>query len=103
MARSPKSRGKGNRRMPGRAGGARKRKPVGPWERCCQHTVADLAELPSPVASLVYVGEWGKTLGHRAYVFDQAMARVGVWYHAKLGVRYRRRALLISVSGSHTT
>jgi hypothetical protein len=100
MVRSPNSRGKGNRRWPGRPGGARKGKPIGPWERRCQHTVADLAELSQPVVALWYVGEWGAALEHRAYVFDQEMARLGVRYHAALGVRFRRWALLVSVPES---
>jgi hypothetical protein len=98
MVRSPHSRGKGNRRWPGRPGGARKRKPAGPWERRCQHIVADPLELTQPIVALWYVGKWGADLEHRAYVFDQEMARLGIRYYAKLGIHFRRRALLISVS-----
>ena len=87
--------------MPGRPGGARKRKPVGPWERRCQHRVADAARLVGhPLASLWYSGQWGQELEHRAYVFDQEMARLGVQYHAVAAVRYRRWALWITVAAS---
>ena len=102
MVLSPRSRGKGNRRWPGRAGGARKRKPVGPWQRRCQHTVASPTDLPQPVVSLWDVGAWGQKLEHRAYVFDQEMARLGLQYFAVLGVRYGRRALRITISVSQS-
>jgi hypothetical protein len=49
------------------------------------------------VTSLWYCGRWGRGLEHRAYVFDQEMARLGLSYHAALDVRWRRRALLVTV------
>ena len=39
-------------------------------------------------------------MAHRAYLFDQEMARLGVRYSAAMGVRDRRRALLVSVPES---
>ena len=56
---------KGNRRWPGRPGGARKKKPIGPWERRCQHMVADPTELESPLTQLRYSGAWGEELEQR--------------------------------------
>jgi hypothetical protein len=100
MVRSPRSRGKGNRRFPGREGGKRKRKAARPWERRCQHLVADVAELQQPVTTLWYGGPWGTELEHQAYVFDQEMARLEIRYFAVLAVRYRRYAWHLTVAES---
>jgi hypothetical protein len=78
MVRSPRSRGKGGRRFPGREGGRRKRRPVGSWRHRCQHLVEDQSELSPPLVSLWYSGRWGEKLEHRAYVLDQEMAKAGV-------------------------
>jgi hypothetical protein len=82
MVRSPRSRGKGNRRFPGRPGGARRKKPA-VWRNRAQHLVASLAELSQPVVSLVYRGVFGENAAHNIYLLDQKMARLGVPYFAR--------------------
>jgi hypothetical protein len=73
---------------------------VGNWEHRAQHRVADPARLAQPVVSLWYNGEWGRELEHRAYVFDQEMANLGVPYFAEVGIQYRRRVLRVTVPES---
>jgi hypothetical protein len=100
VVRSPKSRGKGSRRFPGRPGGARKAKGIGAWQHRCQRLVSSPTELSQPVASLWYGGAWGHDLEHRAYVFDQQMGKLGVRYFATIRVCYRRQAMLVTVAQS---
>ena len=102
MVRSPKSRGKGSRRYPGRPGGARKRKPIGPWKKRCQHTVSDIRELPQPVTQLNYCGIWCKKPKERAYLFDQEMAKLGISYHAAVTIVFCRRGLLITIPSAQS-
>ncbi len=86
VVRSPRSRGKGNRRFPGRPGGARPKKlPI--WRNRAQHLVASLEELSQPVVSLVYRGVIGEDAAHNIYLFDQRMGKLGISYF----VRYRGR------------
>jgi hypothetical protein len=65
--------------------------------------VADPAELESPLTQLCYSGAWGEKLVHRAYVFDQEMARLGIKYHAVVGVVFRRRVLLVTIPKSEAS
>lgn len=97
MVRSPRSRGKGGRRYPGRPGGLKRGKTPGNWERRCQHRIEDINLLPQPWVELWYNGNGDTELEHRAYLFDQAMAKCGIFYVAILGARYRHWALLIRV------
>ena len=104
MSRSPQSRGKGNRRMPGRPGGRRKAKGVGAWQRRAQHLVGSASELSQPVVRLDYAGRFGEEATHAAYRLDQAMARLGVRYYAEFrGGAYRTARFDIYVAADHAS
>ena len=75
-------RGKGNRRFPGREGGARKRKRP-EWHKQAMHAVDDISELGEPLVSLNYRGEWGKPPSVKIHKFDQKIAKTGIRYHAE--------------------
>ena len=75
-------RGKGNRRFPGREGGARKRKRP-EWHKQAMHAVDDISELGEPLVSLSYRGEWGKPPSVKIHKFDQKIAKTGIRYHAE--------------------
>src|SRR4051794_10137688 len=85
---SPRSRGKGKRRFPGRDGGRRKQKPVA-WRKRATHAVDDRSELPGQLVELSYVCSFDQSAAQAIYSFDQALAHTGIRYHAELhGGRY---------------
>src|SRR5262245_38783248 len=90
MVRSPRSRGRGSRRWPGRPGGARKRKPVPAWQKRTQHRVRDVTAVPTPAVALPYRGEYRRDAAHNAYLLDQELGRLGVRYFAEYHGRRRR-------------
>ena len=103
MVRSPRSRGKGNRRFPGRPGGARPQKPA-IWRNRAQHLVAAPEELSPPRATLCYFGAFGENAAHTIYLLDQRMARLGIPYFAQYhGRRWNRTQFTVVVSAEYTT
>src|SRR5262249_13008801 len=85
---SPRSRGKGSRRVPWRDGGKGKRK-VAAWRKQAVHSVDDLAELPGELVALRYVCPADHTAAESIYLFDQRIAHTGIRYHAELhGTRH---------------
>lgn len=81
---SPRSRGKGSRRLPGRDGGRRKRK-VAEWRKQATHAVDALTELTGELIRLDYHCPFGHAPGESIYRFDQEAARIGLRYFAELG------------------
>ena len=80
---SPRSRGKGSRRVPGRDGGRRKRKPV-EWRKQATHAVDDVSQLDGVLIELTHVCPFGRSAAECIYLFDQEVARAGIRYHAEL-------------------
>lgn len=80
---SPRSRGKGSRRWPGRDGGRRKQKPV-EWRKQATHAVDDVADLGTELVVLDYSCPFGRSPAESIYLFDQEMARIGARYYAEL-------------------
>jgi len=76
------SRGKGNRRVPWRDGGAKKM-TAAVWPKQAHHAVNKVEELGTPIVSLTYHGEWGETGATKIYKFDQKIAKTGIPYHAE--------------------
>ena len=105
MVRSPRSRGKGNRRYPGRPGGTRKHRRVGNWAGRCQHMVS-LDEIPSPQHEGLWLGgDWRRrSKKHRAedvaYLLDQELGRLGIPYSMTLEMRLVGRGFLVIVAES---
>jgi len=107
VVRSPRSRGRGNRRWPGRPGGARKRRRVGQWTRRCQHLVS-LDCVPQPHHTGFHcTGSWGQKKNRRpedfAYLIDQEMARLGIPYWMTLVDGYLCREFFVIVSEAHAS
>src|SRR5438034_801233 len=102
MSRSPRSRGKGSRRFPGRPGGARKKAPVGAWQHRTKHMVASKIELRQPVVPISYAGVCGEDAAHNIYLFDQEIARLAMRYFAEYkGCRLRSPRFTIYVAKEH--
>src|SRR5262245_53299185 len=80
---SPRSRGKGGRRFPGRDGGRRKSKPV-EWRNRAPHSVKEPTELPGDLVVLTWYCPFGRSPAESIYLFDQGIARTGIRYHAEL-------------------
>src|SRR5262245_3339791 len=80
---SPRSRGKGSRRFPGRDGGRGKHK-VAQWRKQATHAVDDLSVLPGALAALTYWCRFGQSPAEAIYRFDQQIAGTGIRYHAEL-------------------
>lgn len=81
---SPRSRGKGGRRFPGRDGGRHKRQPVA-WRKQATHAVANLSELSGELVWVSYQCPSNRSPAQSIYLFDQEIARSGIQhYHAEL-------------------
>ena len=80
---SPRSRGKGSRRLPGRDGGRRKQR-IAQWRKQAVHAVDGADELHAPLVPLTYTCPRGKSPAEGIYLFDQAMACTGIRYQAEL-------------------
>jgi hypothetical protein len=80
---SPRSRGKGSRRRPGRDGGRRKWK-VAEWRKQATHAVGAISELVGELTMVEYHCPFRRTAGECIYWFDQEAARIGLWYYAEL-------------------
>jgi hypothetical protein len=80
---SPRSRGKGSRRVPWRDGGRRKRKPV-TWRKQATHAVDDPSELSGELVWDYYQCPSGRSPHQGIYLFDQEAARAGIRYYAEL-------------------
>ncbi len=79
MGTSEYSKGKGNRRFPGRPGGARKYKePV--WRSRASHSVESNELLGVNVAVLEYRGAWGLNPSEKIYLLDQEYAHQRIEY-----------------------
>ena len=78
----PGTRGKGNRRSPGRDGGARS-KHIENWRKQARHAVADQAYLASPLAALLYMSRVTQKPDILIYKFDQQAAKADIRYHAE--------------------
>jgi hypothetical protein len=85
---SPRSRGKGSRRLPWRDGGRRKQK-VAEWRKQATHAVEALTELTGELVRVHYHSPFGQKPGESIYRFDQEAARSSLRYFAELG-GYRR-------------
>jgi len=79
---SPRSRGKGSRRVPWRDGGRRKTKSVS-WRKQAQHALDSVDDFVGPVHLLMIHGYYGDSASDMIYRFDQAMAKIGVHYYAE--------------------
>src|SRR5207245_11648426 len=80
---SPRSRGKGSRRFPGRDGSRRKQR-IAQWRKQAVHAVDRADELHAPLVPLTYTCPCGKSPAEVIYLFDQSMARIGIRYQAEL-------------------
>ncbi len=108
VVRSPRSRGKGNRRYPGRPGGARKCRPIAPWWRRCQHLVPPAAVPPPRHPGLWFSGAWSWSRNRRrpeklAYLIDQELARLRIPYSMTLEIKCGRYAFLVIISLEHAS
>lgn len=87
---SPRSRGKGGRRFPGRDGGRGKRK-VPAWRKQAGHAVVELPQV-GELVELDYSVPFGYSAAEGIYLFDQRIARTGIHYEVALvstGVHHR--------------
>jgi len=82
---SPRSRGKGSRRLPVERGRG-KRKSVN-WRKQAQHAVDSVDELKGPTHLLVIHGFYGDWTTDMIYRFDQGMAKIGLHYYAEFAGR----------------
>ncbi len=80
---SPRSRGKGGRRFPGRDGGRRKQKAIA-WRKSAAHAVDDPSELSGDLIVLSYLCPFRRDAAASIYAFDQRLAGTGIRYHAEL-------------------
>jgi hypothetical protein len=80
---SPRSRGKGGRRAPGRDGGRGKRKVV-LWRKQALHAIEKFPRNSGELVGLTYFGPFGHSAAERIYLFDQRIAEIGVRYVAEL-------------------
>lgn len=80
---SPRSRGKGSRRVPWRDGGRGKQKAA-EWRKQATHAVDELTALSGEVVSLTYSPPFGRSAADAIYLFDQEIAHTGIRYHAEL-------------------
>jgi hypothetical protein len=80
---SPRSRGKGSRRVPWRDGGRRKQKRS-EWQKRAAHAVKELSELSGVLVVLPYRCPSGRTPAEAIYRIDQQIARTGIRYYAEL-------------------
>jgi hypothetical protein len=55
--------------------------------------VGSVDELQQPVAAVTYTGVSGEDAGHNIYLFDQAIAKLGVGYFAEYRQGIGRTAL----------
>jgi len=77
---SPRSRGKGGRRFPGRDGGARKHRPVR-WRKQAVHAVEQFPKNVGEVTELTcYWPCLDYTAAEWIYLFDQRIAGTGIPY-----------------------
>ena len=111
---SPRSRGKGSRRMPGREGGRRKAKAILPggksndedrltWRKHAQHAVASLADLTEPFCPLVTSGFFGDSAADFIYKFDQCIAKWGLPYYAECTGRRHQWTFKVWVSSGNAS
>ena len=80
---SPRSRGKGGRRFPGRDGGRRKQKAV-EWRKQAKHSVDELSTFTEESVAMNYFCPSGQSPAEAIYRFDQEIARTGIRYYAEL-------------------
>jgi hypothetical protein len=80
---SPRSRGKGSRRFPGRDGGRRKQKVV-EWRKRAAHAVDALPPSAEGSVDLTYRCPFGRSAAESIYLFDQRIAHTGIRYRAEL-------------------
>jgi len=83
---SPRSRGKGSRRLPVERGRGKAKKLVN-WRKQAQHTVDSVDELKGPTHLLVLHGFYGDSATDMIYRFDQGMAKIGLHYYAEFAGR----------------
>jgi hypothetical protein len=94
---SSRSQGKGNRRWPGRPGGARKRKRQ-EWAKRATHMVESLEDLPQPTMTRSFSTIWGKTPAEVVYLLDQEMAKAAIPYFAEMSGGRRSYVFTIAVA-----
>lgn len=84
MGTSAYSKGKGNRRFPGRDGGRGKQNNAQSWQLRATHAVENLQSLGKETTEFRYRGAWDKNASERIYILDQEFARAGILYTAEL-------------------
>jgi len=80
---SPRSRGKGSRRCPGRDGGLGKRRPT-VWRKQVVHAVEEFPKGSGELTDLTYSCPFGHSAAEGIYLFDQLIAGTGILYQAEL-------------------
>jgi hypothetical protein len=83
---SPRSRGKGSRRAPGRDGGRGKRvkeKAVA-WRKRAVHAVDEFPKNCGDIVELYFSVPFGLSAAESIYLFDQCIATTGIRYQAEL-------------------
>jgi len=81
---SPRSRGKGSRRVPWRDGGRVKRKrPT--WRKQATHSVDEVPEAWDEVVELTYRPQSRRSPAEAIYLLDQEVAGMAIRYTAELG------------------
>ena len=80
---SPRSRGKGGRRVPGRDGGRGKRTKV-KWRHQAVHAVERFPEHVGEIVELTFPVPYGRSAGESIYLFDQRLAGTGIRYQVEL-------------------
>src|SRR5262245_25998496 len=80
---SPRSRGKGSRRVPWRDGGKGKRK-LAAWRKQATHAVEGLPKETGEIVELRYSVSYGRSAAEGIYLFDQRIARTNIRYEVEL-------------------
>ena len=77
---SPRSRGKGGRRFPGRDGGRGKQRLMAPWQKCANHAVDSFTDTQQEIATVSFYLGSVTSEATIVYRFDQRAAREGFPY-----------------------
>jgi hypothetical protein len=81
---SPRSRGKGSRRVSWRDGGRGKQRKGTDWRKRAVHAVDELPKELGDSIELTLSVPYGRTEAETIYLFDQCVARISIRYQAEL-------------------
>src|SRR5262249_24338261 len=83
---SPRSRGKGGRRRPGRDGGRGKRSKQGAmtWRKRAVHAIREFPKNCNEIVDLTFSVPFGRTPAESIYLFDQLIAATEIRYQVEL-------------------